>query len=44
MFQKNGIKFLNYTAFSINYFIKMDNDESNKVDEASDEIHPSVDP
>ena len=29
MFQKNGIKFLNYTVFSLNYFIKMGNDESN---------------
>ena len=29
LFQKNGIKFLNYTVFSLNYFIKMGNDESN---------------
>ena len=29
MFQKNGIKFLNYTVFSLNYFIKLCNDESN---------------
>ena len=29
MFQKNGIKFLNYTVFSLNYFITIGNDESN---------------
>ena len=29
MFQENGIKFLNYTVFSLNYFTKMGNDESN---------------
>ena len=29
MFQKNALKFLNYTLFSLNYFIKMVNDESN---------------
>ena len=27
MFQKNGIKFFNYTIFLLNYFIKMDYDD-----------------
>ena len=29
MFQNNGIKLLNYTVFSLNYFIKMGNAHSN---------------
>ena len=29
MFQKNGIKLLNYTVLSHNYFFRMGNDEAN---------------